>query len=366
MYKASISPEISHFIQDMPKAEIHVHLEGTVQPETLVQLAERHQLLNSLPGDTPEALRDWFTFTDFHQFVEVILVVHNLIRTAEDFALVAYENGAAMKTQNIRYRELTVSPYNHTHVLDKEIAIDEILEGLEDGRQKARADFGVEMRWIFDIPRNFCFSAHDQSYDPRPAEQTLKYALAGQDCGVIGLGLGGNEVGCPPEPFAHVFAKAKQAGLYSLPHAGETVGPASIWGALNALQADRLGHGVRAIEDPKLLTLLHDRQIPLEVSLSSNQCLHVYDRLAGHPFPHLDRMGLIVTINTDDPPLFNTTLCREYALLTQLYDLDRADIARIARNAFTACLGEADLTARLLAEFDAWHTNSDVSTIPLH
>ena len=306
------------------------------------------------PPHLPEGLQDWFTFTDFPHFVEVILAVQNLIRTKEDFALVAYENGAAMHAQNIRYRELTVSPFNHTTVLDKGLAIDDILAGLEEGQQQAKADFGVEMRWVFDIARNFCFSAPNSGYDHHPAEETLKYAIAGQEVGVVALGLGGAEVGCPPEPFAATFAKAKEAGLYSVPHAGETVGPASIWGAINELQADRLGHGVRAIEDPELLVLLKERQIPLEVSLSSNRCLHVYDEIAGHPFPHLDRMGLIVTVNTDDPPLFNTTLCEEYGLLADCFGYRNAGISRIARQAFEYSLAEPELKTKLLAEFDAW------------
>lgn len=353
------SPALTKFIQNMPKAEIHVHLEGTVKPETLLRLAKSNGLQHTLPTTSPEALQDWFTFTDFPHFVEVILAVQNLIRTKEDFALVAYENGAAMHAQNIRYRELTVSPFNHTTVLDKGLHIEDILAGLEEGRQKARSDFGVEMRWVFDIARNFCFSAPNMGYDPQPAEETLKYAIAGQKYGVIALGLGGAEVGCPPEPFESTFAKAKEAGLYSVPHAGETVGPASIWGALKELQADRLGHGVRAIEDPKLLVWLQEHQIPLEVSLSSNRCLHVYDRIEGHPFPHLDRMGLIVTVNTDDPPLFNTTLCDEYGLLADCFDYGRADILRIARNTFNCCLAEPALKKELLTEFDSWLHEQD-------
>ena len=345
---------LHQFIQDMPKAELHVHLEGTVKPATLLRLAKQNGLEQTLPSASADAIEAWFTFTDFPHFVEVILAVQNLIRTKEDFALVAYENGAAMHAQNIRYRELTVSPYNHTTVLEKGLTIEDILAGLEEGRRHAKADFGVEMRWVFDIARNFCFSAPNAGYDPVPAQETLRYAIAGQPYGVIALGLGGAEVGCPPEPFGPTFLQAKEAGLFSVPHAGETVGPASIWGALHALQADRLGHGVRAIEDPKLLAWLFERQVPLEVSLSSNRCLHVYDKIEGHPFPHLDRMGLIVTVNTDDPPLFNTTLCAEYALLVDCFDYGKVDLARIARNAFTCSLAEAELRTTLTNEFDRW------------
>ena len=350
----SVTTILNAFIQTMPKAELHVHLEGTVKPATLLQLAKNNGLQHTLPSASEDGLQEWFAFRDFPHFIEVILAVQNLLRTKEDFALAVYESGAAMNAQNIRYRELTVSPFNHTAILDKGISISEILEGLEEGRRLARADFGVEMRWVFDVARNFCFAAPNTGYDPHPAEETLRYAIAGQPYGVIALGLGGGEVGCPPEPFAPTFARAKVAGLYSVPHAGETVGPASVWGAVRELQADRLGHGVRAIEDPNLLSWLHEHQVPLEISLSSNKCLHVYDRIEGHPLPHLDRMGLPVTINTDDPPLFNTTLCDEYQLLADCFDYDQANIARIARNAFTYSLAEPELKATLLSEFDVW------------
>ncbi len=179
------------------------------------------------------------------------------------------------------------------------------------------------MRWVFDIPRNTSFKPWHKSskvrgvkrvvdaqlrrlglrtkeyYNAYPAERTLAYALAGQDKGVVGFGLGGYEVGAPPEPFAQVFRTAKAAGLLSVPHAGETVGPASIWGAVTTLHADRIGHGVRAIEDEKLLALLKERQIPLELNPTSNICPHVYPNLADHPFPELDRMGLLVTVNSE-------------------------------------------------------------------
>ena len=152
--------------------------------------------------------------------------------------------------------------------------------------------------------------------------------------GVVGLGLGGYEVGAPPEPFADVFRRGKAAGLLSVPHAGETVGPEGVWGAVQALQADRIGHGVRAIEDPVLVELLRARQIPLEINPTSNICLHVYPDYDSHPFSALERLGLLVTVNSDDPPLFNTSLVDEYAVLATEFGYDRAGLARIARNAF--------------------------------
>jgi aminodeoxyfutalosine deaminase len=333
------SESLAAFIQAMPKAELHVHLEGSIQPATLLELARRHNQLDKLPGTDVETLRRWFTFTDFRHFIDIYLTIQDLLRTEEDFALVTYECGADMAAQNIRYREVTFTPFTHTHYQqDKGVTIDHILAGLEKGRQKAQAEFGVEIRWIFDIPRNLSFPQRDgRSYDPYPGERTLAYALAGQAKGVVGFGLGGSEINAPPEP-----------------HAGETVGPASVWGAVMALRADRIGHGVRAIEDPHLLALLKERRIPLEVNPTSNVCLHVYRSLREHPFPHLDRMGLIVTLNSDDPPLFNATLSQEYMVLAREFGYGRADLVRVARNAFEVSGAEPAVKARLLAEFDGW------------
>lgn len=350
---------LQQFIQNMPKAEVHIHLEGAIQPETVLKLAARHQQLYKLPGDTVAALRNWFTFTGFPHFVKIYVTIQDLIRTPEDFALVAHECGADMARQNIRYRELTVTPYTHTDYLDKGMTIMDILQGLEDGRQRAKQDFGVEMRWVFDIPRNLSFPDRDgQGYDPRPAQRTLEFALAGRDYGVVGFGLGGWEPGAPPHPFAHAFAAAKESGLLCVPHAGETWGSDSVWGAVNDLQADRIGHGVRAIEDPSLLALLKERQIPLEINPTSNVCLSVYRRLAEHPFPHLDRMGLLVTVNSDDPPLFNTDLLHEYDVLATEFGYDEANLIRIARNAFVVSGVEPEIKQRLLTEFDTWSAQS--------
>jgi adenosine deaminase len=351
-------PATLAFIQALPKAELHIHLEGAIQPPTLLELAQRHPHLQRLPALDVESLQRWFTFRDFSHFVEIYWSISDLLRTPDDFALIVHACGADMARQNIRYRELTFTPFTHTDLQPKGLTIDDLLAGLTAGRQQAQQDFGVEMNWVFDVPRNLSFRP-DGSYDPYPAERTLEYALAGQTQGVVGFGLGGFEVGAPPEPFAHAFTLATAAGLRSVPHAGETMGPASVWGALQALQATRIGHGVRAMEDPHLLAVLKDRQIVLEINPTSNICLHVYRRLAEHPFPHLDRMGLLVTVNSDDPPLFNTDLCQEYALLASEFGYDQANLARIARNAFVTAAAPELVKQRLLAEFDQWLESCD-------
>ncbi len=353
MHPFTLFPDLADFIRAMPKAELHVHLEGAIQPHTLLALARQHNAVDLLPAQDVDGLRRWFRFTDFPHFVEIYVTIAHLLRTPDDFALIVREAGAAMAAQNIRYSELTVTPYTHTHSLDKGLTIDDIVAGIEAGRRQARAEHGVEMRWVFDIARETGFR-DPARFTPDAAEATLDYALANREHGVIGLGLGGYEVGAPPEPFAEFFAAAQAGGLHSLPHAGETVGPASVWGAIEALGAERLGHGVRAIEEPALLSLLRERQIPLELCPTSNVCLHLYRRLAEHPFPHLDRMGLLVTVNSDDPPLFNTSLMQEYEGLAREFGYGRADLVRIARNAFVSMGAEDALKQRLLTEFDRW------------
>lgn len=353
VHDPSLAPSLMAFVAAMPKAELHVHLEGTIDPVAILELATRHNQLDVLPGADLVTLQAWFTYTDFPHFVRIYMTISELLRTPEDFAYIVYRCGQDMAAQNIRYRELTFTPFTHTDYQRKGLTIDAIFEGLKAGRAAARADFGVEMRWVFDIPRNLSFSPTG-GYDPYPAERTLAYALRGRDHGVVGLGLGGFEPGAPPEPFAHAFDRAHAEGLLCVPHAGETVGSASVWGAIEALHADRIGHGVRAIEDPTLITVLRDRQIPLEINPTSNIRLHIYDRHAVHPFPHLDRMGVKVTVNSDDPPLFNTTLNAEYAVLATEFGYDAASLARIARNAFEVSGAPASLKTQLLAEFDAW------------
>ena len=186
---SELSADLANFISTLPKAEIHIHLEGSIQPRTVLALAERHKMLHTLPASDLEGLQRWYTFRDFPHFIDIYLTICDLLRTPEDFATIVYDCGADMAAQNIRYREVTFTPYLHTHELGKGLKIDEILIGLEQGRQRAKQDFDVEMRWVFDIPRNVSFDEKraiaagidvTRTYDPRPAELTLEYALAGR------------------------------------------------------------------------------------------------------------------------------------------------------------------------------------------
>jgi len=280
-----------------------------------------------LPVQTVEDLRDWFTFRNFDHFIEIYFKISSCLKTSDDYELIAYEFGANMAQQNVRYAEVTFSPSTHEFSLG--IPFDVFFSGLTKGRLRAQREFGVEIRWVFDIVRDI----PDEMLNRRRAEYTLAVAEEGMNDGVVALGLGGGEVGNPPEKYAKWFEKALEAGLHSAPHAGETVGPESVWGAVRVLGAERLGHGVRSIEDSDLVAYLAEKHIPLEICPTSNVRLGVYANLASHPLPCLHRAGVPVTINSDDPPLFNTTLNDEVKLLADSFNFDINTIDEILLNA---------------------------------
>lgn len=306
--------ETTAYCATVPKAELHVHLEGSIQPTTLFALARRNGV--DLPVQTVEEMQRWFTFRDFNHFVGIFFAISRCLKTAEDYELIAYEFGATLARQQVRYAEVTFSP--STHAFSLGVPFDTFFAGLTRGRLRTQSEFGIDIRWVFDIVRDIPEETHNR----QRAEYTLAVAKEGMNDGVIALGLGGAEVGHPPDQYAPWFEQARAAGLHSVPHAGETVGPASIWGALQALGAERIGHGVRAIEDATLVDYLREHSIPLEVCPTSNICLGVYTDMRKHPLPRLHAAGIPVTVNSDDPPLFNTTLTHEVGLLFDAFNFD--------------------------------------------
>jgi adenosine deaminase len=339
--------DIKDYLLNAPKAELHVHLEGSIQPATLLTLARRNGV--ELPARNLAEFQNWFKYRDFNHFIEIYVAITRCLRTAEDYELIAYEFGANMARQHVRYAEITFSPSTHYGL---KVPQEAFLGGLKRGRERARAEFGVEMRWVFDIVRGI----DDPERLRRFADYTTSLALEYRDEGVVALGLGGAEVGYPPEPFAPWFERARAAGLHSAPHAGETAGPESIWGAIQALGAERIGHGVRAIEDPRLVAYLIEHHIPIEVCPTSNICLGVYPNLAAHPLPRLYHAGVPLTINSDDPPLFNTSLNQEVALLADPFHLERKDINKIllhgVRHSFMSAEEKAAMERHFFQEME--------------
>ena len=333
---------LTEFIRRMPKVELHVHLEGSIQPETLLLLAQRNHV--QLPFTTVEGLRNWYTFTNFSHFIEIYLKMSSCICTPEDIEFLAREFLRGQAAQNIRYSEVTYTPYTH-YALNKKIPFAEQFAALSRARDWAAKELGIGVGWVLDISRNV-----------RPLEHAITvadWAIRGMNNGVVALGLGGPEVGHSPKLFQAAFDRAHENGLPGVPHAGETEGAESIWGSLNSLHAVRLGHGVRCLEDPALVEYLREHQIPLEVCPTSNLCLGVAPSLAEHPLPKLLAAGLYVTINSDDPPMFNTTLTDEYLKVVAAFDFEIETIEKLVMNAVHATLlpkARREVMAREFAE----------------
>ncbi|HEY9293814.1 MAG TPA: adenosine deaminase, partial [Microlunatus sp.] len=317
-----------------------VHQVGSASPRIVTELAERHPEAG-VPADL-DTLIDYFTFTDFADFIRVYLSVVDLIRDAEDVRLLTYEVAGELAQQGVRYAELTVTPY--TSVL-RGIAPEAFLEAIDDARTGARRDHGIELQWIFDIPGESGIPA---------AETTCDIAVDLGSPGLIGFGLGGPEIGVPRPQFKPYFDRARAAGLHSLPHAGETTGPQTIVDALDQLGAERIGHGTSAAQDQRLLARLAETGICLEVCPTSNVSTGAVPELADHPLPRMVEAGVTVTINSDDPPMFGTTLNREYEIAAGLLGLDHDGVAELARTAVRQSFAPADTRRRLLAEIDSY------------
>lgn len=315
------------FIRRMPKVELHVHLEGAIQPATLLQLARRNGV--ALPAGDVAGLQRWYQFTDFKHFIEIYLTISACLCTPEDIELIARDFLRNQVAQNIRYSEVTFTPYTHFST-NRRIPFDEQFAALTRARAWAARELDVHCGWVFDLARNVRPVAH--------ALTVAEWAISGRKQGVVAFGLGGLEAGHPPELFQEAFALARAAGLASVPHAGEIAGAESIWGALEVLHAQRLGHGVRCLEDARLVEHLRTKQIPLEVCPTSNVCLKVAPSLAAHPLPRLLAEGLYVTLNSDDPPMFNTTLTDEYQRVAETFGFDAQQIETLALNAVRASL----------------------------
>ncbi len=327
---------IKEFIRQMPKVELHVHLEGSIEPQTLLKLAERHNV--TLPARNLDELHEWYKFTDFNHFIEVYLAISSCIRTADDLELIAAEFLKDRADQNILYSEVIYTPFTHL----PHIPLDDQLSALNRARKAAEEKWGVRINLAPDISR-----------ERRPIEashQIAEWAIRNRNNGITSLGLGGPEIGNPPELFESTFDIARKANFPATPHAGETEGPASVWGALKTLNAVRIGHGVRCLEDQALVAYLKEKQIPLEVCPSSNVCLHVVPDLASHPLPLLLDEGLYVTINSDDPPMFNTNLTEEYLRITDQFGFSASQLKNFVFNAARVSLLPENERASLIKD----------------
>ena len=329
---------LDEFIRAMPKVELHVHMEGSIRPETFLTLAQRHGV--PLPGDTVDALREWYNFTEFAHFITVYKTIASCLRTPDDVELIAREFLTNQAEQNIIYSEVTYTPY--IQFKNCGIGVREQLEAINRARAWAERELHVSMNLIIDIPRQV--SATEGLI-------VAGWAIDGMSDGVIGFGLAGLEAGHPAEKHKEAFDRARSAGLRSVPHAGELAGPESIRSALRLLGAERIGHGITCLQDPDLVAELRDRQIPLEVCPTSNVCLKVAPSMDEHPLPHLIDSGLFVTLNSDDPPLFNTSLTGECLIAAKTFGFDREQIQELSLNSVRAAFLPEDQRRSLEERF---------------
>ena len=336
---------LESFIAGLPKVELHVHHVGSASPRIVAELAARHEGRTPVPAD-PEAVAKYFEFRDFAHFIEIYLSVVDLVREPEDVRILTYEVGRELARQQVRYAELTVTPYSH---VSRGIPAPDFCAAIEDARVKAEAELGIVLRWCFDIPGEAGLPS---------AEETLAIALDHRPDGLVSFGLGGPEIGVPRPQFKPYFDKARAAGLHSVPHAGETTGPETVWDAVRELGAERIGHGISAAQDERLMAHLAEHRIPLEVCPTSNVRTRAVPSLDEHPLPVLRAAGVPVTVNSDDPPMFGTTLDDEYAVAARLLDLDEAGVADLARDAVAASFMPAADKVRISAEIDAYLTSN--------
>jgi adenosine deaminase len=261
------------------------------------------------------------------------------LKTAQDYELIAYEFGSDCHRQNIRYAEVTFTMT--TNLQYSGLPWQEILAGLNAGRVRAKRDFGVEWGWVFDINR----------HQPDTQDLVLDIALQARDQGVVALGLGGNEAEFPPNWFTRSFDRALSEGMPRVPHAGETLGAEGVWEAIRLLHPNRMGHGVRSHEDPRLVEYLAEKQIPIEVCPTSNVALGVFPDYASHPLRRLWDAGLAITLGSDDPPMFETELNREYRSLVDHFGFTRPELEQISLNGIRYSLLPEDRKRALKAQF---------------
>jgi len=322
---AAAATAIDEFIRRLPKAELHLHLEGTILPATLVELSSR-------PGRFPLALPEakaLYQFTDFSGLMNSFKAVTRLLTDPEDYELAAWRMMQHLAGQGVVHAEVFISVgviymwRNH----DPE-CFEPIFAGLERARERASRDLGLSIYWIFDAVRHFTIPEAGRVFE-KAAQMRAKYPA------IVGIGLGGDERRCGSAPFRELYAQARAAGLRLTNHAGETTGPEAIWEALS-IGSERIGHALSAVQDPALLNELKSHAIGLEINPTSNVSTGVCPSFAAHPLRRLFDLGLLVTLNSDDPAFFGSGISHEYLLAHTQLAFTRDELLRLASNSFRA------------------------------
>ncbi|MBV8749094.1 MAG: adenosine deaminase [Candidatus Eremiobacteraeota bacterium] len=320
----------------LAKVQLHCHLEGTVRPETFRALAAKYGV--DL-GERADPART-YAFSTFREFLLLFAKVTETLRAPEDYARVARDYVVDAAAQGVVYAEVFVSPSVWTY-FHRDLDVRATVEAIRAALDEAGTPLGIEVALIADLTRNF---------GVEKAEATARQVVGLRDLGVIGVGLGGDEANFPPELYERAYAIARDGGLHSVVHAGEAAGAASVRSAVEVLGAERIGHGVRAVEDPAVVALLAERGIPLEICPTSNRLTGAAPADAAHPLGALDAAGCIVTIDADDPALFGTMLLDEYRFVADTFGEDA--LLRFARNAIDASFAPAETKRRLHDRFE--------------
>jgi aminodeoxyfutalosine deaminase len=338
------------FILLLPKAELHLHLEGSVDPPTLSELSRRHPTPLSTTNNryrniedsgrvfTEDEARALYQYEDFTGFMVAFKAVTERLRTAEDYELVTYRMMQKLHAQNVVHAEAYISA-GVIHWRGQEFA--PLFEGAERGRRRGERDFGVSLYWILDAVRHFGVDE---------ARRVVDEAIRLKSHNVVGIGIGGDERKAGPEQFHEVYEHAANNGLRLTVHAGETVGPESIWAAVRELKPDRIGHGLHAIDDPALVQHLAEKQIPVEICITSNVMTGCCTALENHPVRKLFDAGVPIVLNTDDPDMFRTTLNNEYQIAREHFGFSDFELRELARNSFRASFLQDDRKQELLTK----------------
>jgi aminodeoxyfutalosine deaminase len=338
------------FIQSLPKAELHLHLEGSVDPSTLVELSRRYN--TPLPtennrydvagsGDvlTEDDVRRLYSYKDFNGFLMAFKSVTERLRSPEDYELVTYRLMQKLRQQNVVHAEVYVSV---GVIRWRGQPVEPIFEGMERGRERGQRDFGVSLLWIFDAVRHF---------GPEAAGEVFNLAARLRDRNVVGIGIGGDEARGPAEGFRDLYKKAADNGLRLTAHGGETTGPESVWGALN-IGAERIGHGLAAASDPELMEVMAQKQVPVEMCITSNLRTGVCKELKEHPVRKFFDEGLMITLSTDDPAMFQTSLNKEYEIAQQEFAFSEEHLRELARNSIEASFLPVEKKLRFMQQID--------------
>ncbi len=332
------SPAVRTWLRGLPKAELHLHLEGSITPGTLVELSRTY---DPVPL-TPEQAATVYAYHDFPSFLMSFKAVTQRLHTPADYETITYNMVRDLAAQGIRHAEVYLS----LGILYRfaRLDVDAVMEAAERGRLRAEQDFDTTVLWLVDAVRHFGVEEAQRAFRKAATLQTHMPS-------VVGIGIGGDEAGGPAQAFHEVYAEAKAAGLHLTCHAGESTGPESIWGALN-IGAERIGHALSAQGDPELIEVLAQRQIPLELNMTSNVRTGCCPALEEHPVRRYFEEGLMVTLNSDDPPFFGANLLDEYELAHREFAFSLEQMREFAANSFEASFLPPERKLKLLAEVE--------------